>query len=100
MYESRHTDGSDFRELPIPLNFDLPEQVAHVSGWLHVRPIFHHLDPSTEVFHLVVDSGFSFIAEGFGVYSHCLYEQGPGAPWTGLKRDTAAERFVDKLLPV
>lgn len=98
MYEMRQAEpGSAPKEIPVPLNFDLPEQVAHRTGWLHVRPIFHHVDPDTVFYHLVVDSGFSYIAEGFPLLSHCLYAQGPSAPWTGLSEDSSVQAFLDRL---
>jgi len=89
MYEMNNTVGFELDRLPIALHFDLPQQVAHVSGWLPVRPIYHHLDPSTEVFHLVTEEGFSFIAEGFPLFSHALNAQGPSAPWQGLAQRAA-----------
>ena len=71
LLEMHNMTGFDLRELPFILQFDLPEQVAHETGWLHVRPIFHDLDPATRLHHLVVEDGFSYIAEGFPVFSHC-----------------------------
>jgi hypothetical protein len=97
LFEMRNMLGYDLKSVPIPLNFDLPEQIAHVNGWLHVRPIYHHMDPATPLHHLVVDGGFSFIAEGFAVFSHCADSQGPTTAWTGLRRVCAADRFVDAL---
>ena len=97
LFEMRNMTGYDLKSAPIPLNFDLPEQLAHVQGWLHVRPIYHHMDPSTVLHHLVVDAGFSFIAEGFAVFSHCADSQGPSVPWTGLQRVCKVDRFVDAL---
>jgi len=98
LFEIRNTTGSDFRELPTPLNFDLPEQVAHETGWLHVRPIYHHLDPATKLYHLVVEDGFSYIAEGFPVLSHLLNAQGPTAPWQGLETSANMAQSVAALL--
>lgn len=94
MYEMRHTEGFELDRMPVALCFDLPEQVAHASGWLHVRPIFHHLPPQTQVFHLVVESACSFVAEGFPVFSHALHSQGPSGAWMGLGEDRAVEEFL------
>lgn len=95
MYEMRELGGSDIQDVIVPLWFDLPEQVAHASGWLHVRPIFHHLPPETEVFHLLVEGASSFVVEGFPVFSHSLRQH--TGPWTGLQRDEKADRFVQAL---
>lgn len=84
LVEMTHGTGLEFRELPFILRLDLPEQVAHESGWLHVRPVFHHMQPDTRLYHLVVEDGFSFIAEGFPVFSHVRDGQGPQEPWRGL----------------
>ena len=84
MLEMHNMTGFDLRELPFILHLDLPEQVAHETGWLQVRPIFHAMAPTTQLHHLVVEDGFSFIAEGFPVFSHCRDQQGPAAPWNGL----------------
>lgn len=97
LYEMRQMVGYDLAAAPVPLNFDLPEQVAHVSGWLHVRPIYLHLDPQTPVHHLVVEGAFSFIAEGFAVFSHCQSSEGPSSPWHGLTHEGAASRFLEQL---
>lgn len=98
LYEMRNTIGFELGELPMALAIDLPEQVAHVSGWMHVRPIYHHLDPETTVHHLLVEGACTFIAEGFPVFSHCLDKLAPAAPWGGLAHDAAAERFVAGLV--
>lgn len=97
MYESRQGIGLQFDVPPTPLWFDLPEQVAHAQGWLHVRPIFHAFDAETTVYHVVVDGAFSFFAEGFALLSHTMNAQGPAAPWQGLQADAGAARFVDGL---
>ncbi|MEJ8837142.1 hypothetical protein [Ramlibacter sp. AN1133] len=99
LYEMHTCVGLEFRELPFILNLDLPEQVAHASGWLHVRPVFHDLPPSTELFHLVVRDGFSFIAEGFPVLSHCRDQQGPASPWAGLDGGESLARTMKQLAP-
>ncbi|GAB3645226.1 hypothetical protein [Ramlibacter alkalitolerans] len=99
LYEMHNGTGLEFQELPFILNFDLPEQVAHASGWLHVRPIFHDLPPSTELFHLVVQDGFSYVAEGFPVLSHCRDQQGPASPWAGLEGRSSASETVRQLIP-
>ena len=97
LYEMRTRTGYELDNLPAALNFDLPEQVAHVGGWLHLRPIYHHLPPSTPLFHLVVDTGFSFIAEGFPLFSRSSIAQKPSSPWRGLQPDAAAARFVKQV---
>jgi len=97
LYEMNNTVGYELEKMPVPLQFDLPEQVAHSSGWLYVRPIYHHLDPATEVFHLITEEGFSFIAEGFALFSHCLNAQGPSTPWQGLAPIEGAAEFVRSL---
>lgn len=98
LVEMAHGTGLEFRELPFILRYDLPEQVAHESGWLHVRPIFHDLPASTGLHHLVVEDGFSFIAEGFAVLSHCRDHQGPVAPWRGLDHGRSAASAVQRLI--
>jgi hypothetical protein len=98
LVEMTHGTGLEFRELPFILRYDVPEQVAHESGWLHVRPIFHDLPASTELHHLVVEDGFSFIAEGFAVLSHCRDYQGPSAPWRGLDDGAMVARTVQRLV--
>jgi len=97
MYEMRDSGGAPLQDALVPLWFDIPEQVAHVSGWLHVRPIFHHLSPETEVFHLITEGATSYIVEGFPVFSHALHEQGKEGPWTGLSRDGNADSFVQSV---
>jgi hypothetical protein len=99
LVEMAHQLGMEFRELPFILRYDLPEQVAHESGWLHVRPIFHDLPASTELHHLVVEDGFSFIAEGFPVLSHCRDYQRPSSPWRGLDHGASMACAVDRLVP-
>jgi hypothetical protein len=99
LYEMHNTTGFELRELPFVLNFDLPEQVAHETGWLHVRPIFHELDVHTDLYHLVVEGASNFIAEGFPVFSHCRDEQGPGTAWTGLEARAKGWKSLDELLP-
>lgn len=99
LFEMHNGTGLEFQELPFILNFDLPEQVAHETGWLHVRPIFHELDRSTKLFHLVIQDGFSFIAEGFPVFSHCRDYQGPSMPWTGLDGASSMGESVRQLVP-
>jgi hypothetical protein len=92
MHEMHTMRGYALPEPPAPLNFDLPEQLAHVGGWLPVRPIYHHLPPHTTLYHLVVDGAFSYIAEGFACFSLSLAGEGPVAPWRGLKGASAVER--------
>jgi hypothetical protein len=94
-----HGGGLEFRELPFILRYDLPEQAAHESGWLHVRPIFHDLPAATALHHLVVEEGFSFIAEGFAVLSHCRDQQGPSAPWRGLDEGATIAQTVQRFVP-
>jgi len=84
LHEMRVMTGYALDEPPLALNFDLPEQLAHVEGWMHVRPIFHHLPPDTTLYHLVVDEAFSYIAEGFACFSQSLAGEGPTSPWRGL----------------
>ena len=95
--QMRQMTGYELRELPVALNFDLPEQVAHVTGWLHVRPIYHQLPPQTALYHLVVENAFSYIAEGFPVFSHCSTAQGPDLPWLGLSAANASTQFVARV---
>lgn len=97
--EMNHGTGLEFRELPFILKLDLPEQVAHESGWLHVRPIFHDMARDTPLYHLVVEDGFSFIAEGFPVFSHVRDYQGPAAPWRGLDRGKSMADAMEALVP-
>jgi len=74
--------------------------VAHETGWLHVRPIFHDLDPATQLHHLVVDDdGFTYIAEGFPVFRHCRDQQGAAAPWKGLDQGAAVAKAFEQLIP-
>lgn len=94
MYEQRNAVEPKIESHPYLLNFDLPEQVAHVSGWMHVRPIYHHMDPSTALFNVVTESACSIFVEGFAAYSHGKGAQAPEAPWRGLTEDVAATTFA------
>lgn len=98
LYELHQGAGPGLRELPFVLHIDLPEQVAHESGWLQVRPIFHDLPRDTVLHHLVVQDGCSYIAEGFAVHSHTRDQQAPDAPWRGLDDGVAAAAAVDVVL--
>lgn len=98
LFEVHNGVGLNLREQPFILHIDLPEQIAHVSGWLHARPIFHDLAPTTKLFHLIVRDGFSYIAEGFPVLSHCRDQQGPEAPWKGLDDGAALALSMEQVL--
>jgi hypothetical protein len=95
LYEMRTMGGYELAEPPVPLNIDLPEQLAHVSGWLPVRPIYHHLPPQTTLYHLVVDGAFSYIAEGFACFSLSLAGEGPVTSWRGLKGVPTSQRSLE-----
>lgn len=99
LVEMHQWKGLEFRELPFILHYDLPEQVAHESGWLHVRPVFHDVPGTTELHHLVVEGGFSYIAEGFPVLSHVRDQQGPATPWRGLDAGAAVTQAMERLVP-
>lgn len=99
LFEMHSTTGYELKDLPFILHFDLPEQVAHESGWLHVRPIFHDMSRATELHHLVVADGFSYIAEGFPVFSHCRDHQGPAGPWSGLDDGASIHLAMQQLVP-
>jgi hypothetical protein len=98
LFEMHNMTGFELRELPFILNFDVPEQVAHEAGWVHVRPIFYDMDRATKLHHLVVEDGFSFIAEGFPVFSHCRDQQGPATPWTGLDQGASVTKALEQLV--
>ncbi|RQP26677.1 Hint domain-containing protein [Piscinibacter terrae] len=97
MYELRGSNDGNTLDAVVPLWFDLPEQVAHTSGWLHVRPVFHQVAAETEVFHLIVEGATSFVVEGFPVFSHSLHEQGKAGAWQGIRQDEQAVNFVSAL---
>ncbi|TFY97064.1 hypothetical protein [Ramlibacter humi] len=99
MAEMNQGTGLEFRELPFILHYDLPEQVAHESGWVHVRPVFHDLPASTQLHNIIVENGFSFIAEGFPVLSHVRDQQGPAAPWRGLDNGVSVTMAMERLVP-
>lgn len=97
LYEMRAGEGAEFARMPAPLHIDLPEQVAHRSGWLHVRPIYHLLPADTPVYHVVVEEGFSFFAEGFALFSQCAAAQGPACAWQGLNEHSTQSRILDRV---
>ena len=50
-----------------------------------MRPVFTLLSPETPVYHLAVDQGGSYIANGFVVISHCHDSDVAGAAWNGIE---------------
>jgi len=97
LYEQRNAVEPKIETMPFALSFDLPEQVAHESGWLHVRPIYHHMDPDTQLYNVVTTGACSMFVEGFAVYSHGQRQQAPREKWSGLNADGAADTFVRKV---
>ncbi|EJL79436.1 MULTISPECIES: Hint domain-containing protein [unclassified Variovorax] len=96
LYEQRNAVEPKIEGAPHALAFDLPEQVAHTTGWLHVRPIYHHMEPSTQLYNIVTTNACSVFVEGFAAYSHGTGRQRPEAGWTGMQADSHAESFVRK----
>jgi hypothetical protein len=97
LYEKRNSASP---ELPsaVALAIDLPEQFAHVSGWVHARPVFHHMPPETRLYNLITENGCGIFVEGFLAFSPC--QQGSvqlGAPWQALAVDAGAASFVDQV---
>lgn len=97
LYEKRNAVSP---EMPpaVPLAIDLPEQFAHVSGWVHARPVFHHMPPETRLYNIITEQGCGLFVEGFLAFSPC--QQGPvqlGTPWQALTIDAAAASFVDQV---
>lgn len=97
LFEQRNAVEPKIEGVPYALSFDLPEQVAHERGWLHIRPIYHHMDPTTPLYNVVTENACSMFVEGFAVYSHGKGEQVPAAPWLGLEQDREAEAFVRRV---
>ena len=64
-----------------PLRFDLPNEHATLDGWHRVQPIYHTMSPDTPLFHLIVDVGGSYIADGFVISSHATDADSVGARW-------------------
>jgi hypothetical protein len=99
-YELRNSAEPVHIDEPFLLKIDLPEQLAHVSGWIHARPIYHHLDPSTPLYHLVLDREHAFFAEGFALFSQAREPRASSAPWQGLNSDAMAQGFVRRVTAV
>lgn len=98
--EMRNSIEPRLASVPVPLNIDLPEQLAHVRGWVHARPIYHHMDPSTQLYNIATERSCSIFVEGFAAFSHCLGALEPKAPWQGLQglaQDEGASRFVKQI---
>lgn len=64
-----------------PLRFDVPNEHATIDGWHRVQPIYHIMAPETPLFHLIVDVGGSYIADGFVISSHPTDADSEGAHW-------------------
>ncbi|MDP9933602.1 hypothetical protein [Variovorax paradoxus] len=97
LFEMRNSIEPRLATPPIPLNIDLPEQLAHVSGWVHARPIYHHMDPSTQLYNIATEQSCGIFVEGFAAFSHCLGALLPAKPWQGLSKDLAASLFVQQV---
>lgn len=63
------------------LRFDVLNEHATVDGWHRVQPIYHMMSPDTPLFHLIVDVGGSYIADGFVISSHATDADSIGARW-------------------
>lgn len=97
LYEKRNSTSP---ELPsaLALAIDLPEQFAHVSGWVHARPVFHHMAPETQLYNLITENGCGIFVEGFLAFSPC--QQGSvhlDSPWQALSVDADAASFVNQV---
>lgn len=90
LYEKETGQGSFLVRDAVPLRFDLQNKHAHVLGWKQVRPTFCQLPPQTPVYHLAVDRGGSYIANGFVITSHCRDEDAAGVNWQGLQEAALA----------
>lgn len=84
-FETQLGTGSVLKQPPSMLRWDLQNEHAHVDGWKRVRPVFCYLPPETPLYHVRVDKGGSYIANGFVVVSHCTDEKVAGANWQGLE---------------
>ncbi|VVE90710.1 hypothetical protein [Pandoraea bronchicola] len=84
-YETQVGTGSVLENPPTMMRWDIPNEHAHVDGWKRIRPTFCYLAPETPLYHLAVDQGGSYIANGFVVISHCTDELVEGANWEGIE---------------
>lgn len=64
-----------------PVRFDMPNVHATIDGWHRVQPIYHLMSPETPLFHLLVENGGSYIADGFVISSHATDADCVGARW-------------------
>lgn len=97
MYELRNSIEPRLPALPVPLQIDIPEQLAHETGWVYAQPIYHHLPPSTQLYNIATDKGCAIFVEGFAAFSHCLGSLIPAADWKGLDGRPPAEDLLRKL---
>ncbi|MDQ8035159.1 MAG: Hint domain-containing homing endonuclease [Bordetella sp.] len=97
MYEMRNSIAPRLASMPVPLHIDLPEQLAHETGWIHARPIYHHMPPSTQLYNLATIEGCAIFVEGFATFSHCLGALTPATTWRGLREDASAQNFLRQL---
>ena len=84
LFERHSGLGPKLDTQPLALRFDLVNEHAHITGWRKLRPIFHALPTQTEIYHLKVDQGGSYIADGYVVGSYCRDEDVAGANWAGI----------------
>ncbi|MBP6897157.1 MAG: hypothetical protein ACLGJD_08030 [Gammaproteobacteria bacterium] len=97
MYEMRNSIEPRLPSLPVPLQIDIPEQLAHETGWVHAQPIYHHLAPSTQLYNIATEKGCAVFVEGFAAFSHCLGSLTPANGWQGLSGRPAAQDLLRKL---
>jgi hypothetical protein len=84
LFEKSVGAGSNLKRDAVVLRPDITYFHAHVEGWKRGRPTYFNLPADTPLYHLAVDSGASYIANGFVVISHCTDEDVKGVTWRGL----------------
>ena len=83
-FETQLGTGTPLEQAPKMLRWDLKNEHAHIDGWKRVRPTFCYLVPETPLYHVLVDNGGSYIANGFVITSHCTDDMVEGVNWQGI----------------
>ncbi|MET3517892.1 hypothetical protein ABIC63_005699 [Pseudacidovorax sp. 1753] len=95
--EMRNSIEPRFPSVPLALQIDVPEQLAHETGWVHAQPIYHHMPPSTQLYNIATEVGCAVFVEGFAAFSHCLSSVVPDTAWKGLAGDGDLDSLRRKL---
>jgi hypothetical protein len=69
---------------------------AHISGWVKTRPVYYNLPSNTPLYHLDLEQGGSYIANGFVVSSHPRDKDFENVNWSGINVPVA-EISIEKL---